>query len=125
VERWKDAECLFRAGRYAGAIYLCGYSLECWLKFHICEARGTSQMEVSEAKQLGHELPVLLGKTGLAKKLREARELRDLLLAFQKISNRWSTELRYSGSASDNVECKRFLQDTEALLSWLRTQLRR
>lgn len=34
--RLRDAESLFRARRYDGATYLCGYALEVMLKARIC-----------------------------------------------------------------------------------------
>ena len=36
--RLKDAEVLLAAGRYDGAIYLCGYAIETALKARICRA---------------------------------------------------------------------------------------
>ncbi len=119
IEGWKDAECLHEAGRFQGAIYLCGYALECWLKFCVCLARGIPHLEEREAKRLGHELPELLDAVGLGKLLSRNR---DLLVAFQTISSRWSTEIRYSGGGSNSRDSERFLRDSRALLLWLKTQ---
>lgn len=119
IERWKDAECLHAAGRFQGAIYLCGYALECLLKFRICLARGVPHLEEREAKRLGHELPELLDAAGLGGLLSRNS---DLLVAFQAISSRWSTEIRYSGGGSNSRDSERFLRDSRALLLWLRTQ---
>jgi len=119
IERLKDATCLHDAERFQGAIYLCGYALECELKYRICAARGVVQMEEGEAKQYGHRLPELLDKTGLLKPLSGCREL---YIAFQNISSRWSTDIRYSGGMSNKSESEKFLKDSRALLLWLRTQ---
>ncbi len=35
--RLKDAEVLFEAQRYDGAVYLCGYAVELGLKYKICK----------------------------------------------------------------------------------------
>ncbi len=118
IERWKDAKCLSEGDRFQGAIYLCGYALECELKFSVCMGRGTSHLEEGVAKKLGHKLPELLDAAGLSSPL--ARK-RDLWVAFQAISRRWSTEIRYFGGGSNKTECERFLRDTYWLLIWLRT----
>lgn len=119
IERLKDAECLHDAGRFQGAIYLCGYVLECELKYCICVARGIARMEEGEAKRLGHMLTELLDAAGMAKPLSENHDLR---VAFQNINGRWSTEIRYSGGVSSRRESERFLRDTRDLLQWLKRQ---
>ncbi len=76
-------------------------------------------MEEKEAKQLGHELPVLLDAAGLGTLISRNQ---DLLVAFQTINSRWSTEIRYSGGGSNSRDSERFLQDSRVLLIWLRTE---
>ena len=117
-ERWKDAQCLYEAGRYQGAIYLCGYAIECQLKASVCTARGVESLEQREAKKLGHELTHVLDAARLSRKLNENK---DLHTAFYEIANRWSTAIRYTGGGSGEWECERFLRDSEALLLWLKT----
>src|SRR5258708_17703206 len=116
-ERWRDAQCLYDAGRFQGAIYLCGYALECQLKANVCAARGVESLEEREAKKLGHELAHVLDAARLSRKLTENEDLRT---AFYGIANRWSTGIRYSGGGSNGRECQRFLRDSEALLLWLK-----
>jgi hypothetical protein len=119
VERWKDAKCLHEAGRFQGAIYLCGYALECELKYWVCRARSIERMEESEVKRLGHQLTELLDRADMAKRLSGNR---DLHLAFEDINERWSTEIRYSSVIGSRRESDRFLKDSWAVLSWLRTE---
>ena len=119
IERLQDAKCLQEAGRFQGAIYLCGYALECQLKANVCTARRAEFLEEREAKKLGHELARVLDAAGLRRKLSENVDLRT---AFYRIANRWSTGIRYSGGGSNERECHRFLRDSEALLSWLKTK---
>ncbi len=107
VERLKDAECLHKAGRFNGAIYLCGYALECRLKFCICEVRRTGYLEEGEAKEIGHDLFRLLDTANLRKRLSGNK---DLLVAFQGIIGTWSPEMRYSGRAHTDKESERFLR---------------
>jgi hypothetical protein len=119
VERLKDAECLHAANRFQGAVYLCGYALECELKYRVCLAWRVDGIEEKEAKQLGHELFRLLDVAGKRDRLSRNR---DLYIAFQAITGRWSTEMRYSGGGSSRKESERFLRDSWALLSWLETE---
>jgi HEPN domain len=119
VERLQDAKCLLDAGRFYGAIYLCGYAIECQLKVNLCAARLVETLDQGEAKKLGHDLTGLLKKAGLGRKLSGNEDLR---IAFFEIANRWSTGMRYSGSRSDKAECERFLRDSEDLLLWRRTE---
>ena len=117
-ERWKDAQCLYDAERYQGAIYLCGYALECRPKFCVCMARGVSSLEEGEARSLGHQLDKSLHAAGLTEKLYKNEDLR---VAFLRITRQWSTGIRYSGSARSDRESVSFLSDTRALLKWLET----
>ena len=119
-ERWKDARCLRDGKRYDGAIYLCGYVLECFLKFVLCQLRGRDRMELAEAKLWNHDLIDLLGACRLAEALKENT---DLQVAFTRISSHWSPEMRYSGRTSDERTSASFLQDTKDLRNWLQAQL--
>jgi len=76
-------------------------------------------MEEGEAKRLGHQLTELLGAAGMANLLASKR---DLLEAFHKIEETWSTEIRYSGAVASKKESDTFLKDCRALLLWLRTE---
>lgn len=118
IERWKDAQSLHDAGRFQVAIYLCGYSLECELKYRVCASRRQGRMVEREAKNLGHDLFRILAAAGLVQTL--SRE-RDLFSAFHDINGMWSTEMRYSGRVGSSGESQRFLRDSRALISWLRT----
>ena len=78
-------------------------------------------MELSEAKQPGHDLEELLDRAGLRKELVQNK---DLWRAFQSISNQWSPELRYSAAKRESKSSEIFLRDTQALRIWLETQLK-
>jgi HEPN domain len=119
VERLQDAKCLLDAGRFYGAIYLCGYAIECQLKANVCAARQVEALDQGEAKKLGHDLTTVLEKAGLGRKLVGNKDLR---IAFFEIVIRWSAGMRYSGARSDERECKRFLKNAEDLLIWLRME---
>jgi len=120
-ERWRDASCLHRAGRFDGAIYMCGYVLECFLKFVLCERRGQACIELEEAKRLSHNLPALLDAAGLRPALTSEP---DLWVAFQRISGRWDPQMRYAGKTEGEKSSEAVLRDTKDLRNWLQTQLR-
>ena len=120
-ERWKDARCLHDNKRFEGAIYLCGYVLECFLKFVLCELKSIRSIGLAEAKQLGHNLIELLDASGLGAALEQNR---DLQVAFVRSNNRWAPEMRYSGRAADERSSAIFLRDTRDLRNWLQTQLK-
>ena len=120
-ERLGDAECLHTAGRFQGAIYLCGYALECELKYCVCVRKRMRRMEVSKAREYGHGLAELLDATGMAHSLYEKDDRR---VAFQNIISTWSTEIRYSGRLISKKESEGFLKDSRFLWQWLEMESR-
>jgi|SRR5579863_451904 len=119
-ERWRDAQCLHAAARFDGAIYLCGYVLECFLKFVICGRRRQRSIELQEVKS--HNLVELLGRSHLAVRLRQ--EQMELFLAFQRVNAEWSVELRYEAKRKSKAASAQFLRDTKDLRNWLQARLR-
>ena len=118
IERLLDAKHLLEAGRFQGAIYLCGYAIECELKAN-CAARQIGGLDLVEAKKIGHDLRKALEKAGRGQKLFENK---DLWITFNEVVTGWSTEMRYLVTIIDEGKCKRFMRDSEDLISWLRTQ---
>lgn len=93
--RLQDAEALFAARRYDGAVYMCGYSVELALKARICHTLkwpGFPEKD-SEFKGLGsfkvHDLDALLRFTG-----REAKVKTTLMPEWSAVAA-WSPEARY------------------------------
>lgn len=95
-ERLNDAETLLNAGRYDGATYLCGYSIEIALKHKICLALNWSGFpstnnEFSKYKSLKtHDLDVLLSFTGI-----EAAVKSTYLSEWSAVGS-WNPEARYN-----------------------------
>src|SRR5271155_437917 len=121
-ERWRDAECLHRAGRFDGAIYLCGYVLECFLKYAICVKTGRPGLYESEAKRYGHNLFALLNASGFKESLYKSSR-KGLFLAFDRLNSVWSTGLRYGTKSNDARSSKSFLNDTGDVRNWLQQRL--
>ncbi len=110
--RLKDAEALFNARRYDGAVYLCGYAVELALKNRICRALNWEKYPVS--KKLNnfktHDLVLLLQLSGIEKKINTT------LLAEWSIVSEWNPELRYQEIGSVTKDEARLMIDSTRIL---------
>jgi HEPN domain-containing protein len=94
-DRLKDAEILYVHRRYAGAVYLCGYSIELALKARICQTlkwKGFPETtaEMSHYRSfIVHDLEVLLHLSGIEAQVHTG------YLTEWSIVLRWRPELRY------------------------------
>jgi hypothetical protein len=103
-ERLTDAESLYHANRFDGAVYLCGYAIELALKHKICQTLNwagfpSTSREFENYKSLKtHNLAVLLSFTGI-----EALVKSTYLTEWSAVSN-WNPEERYniSGQVSQS-----------------------
>ncbi|MFH0980964.1 MAG: hypothetical protein V2A79_05445 [Planctomycetota bacterium] len=79
---------LLRAGHYAGAIYLAGYAVECYLKAAICAALDWDELHGTFKS---HDLEVWLLHSGLERRMGapEAAQVRE---SFGKITGVWILE---------------------------------
>lgn len=118
--RLREAEVLLEAGHFASAIYLAGYSVECYLKMAICKT-------LDWAELLGtfktHDLESLLAHSGFDSKLRKDQPVKD---NFAKIIGVWELGgIRYrrpsdvnKKDASDFME---YVADAKTgVVPWLR-----
>lgn len=93
--RIEDAQALCAAGRYDGAVYICGYAVEVALKARICKTLKwdgfpeTAKEFVGKTSLKIHDLNMLLHYTGVEAKIRR-QHATDWALATS-----WSPELRY------------------------------
>jgi len=147
-ERLEEAKILCESGRYDGAFYLAGYSIELTLKAKICERFGIdnlfdgvkSEKSMSEVKQKlkTHDISQLLIFCGLSKKLQTAIANRNTVLmetygyliagtqrnSTAMVDTEWSEQVRYLPVGSQQEQyVKRFvalLQDNQnGLLQWI------
>lgn len=99
--RLLEAETLFQAKHYAGAVYLGGYAVECFLKVAICvrlewdALRGTFKT---------HDLEGLLLYSGLDRTLRTSRDIVD---SFGKIVQIWAIEASGNNDGRRSVRYQR------------------
>lgn len=70
--RIEDAEVLYKASRFDGSVYLCGYAMELGLKARICRTLQWDQYPTSKeySSFKTHDLDVLLHLTGLEDKIK-------------------------------------------------------
>ena len=114
--RLKEARALLKQGHFAGAIYLAGYAVECYLKAAICH---TLAWEDLRGTFKTHDLEGLLLYSGFQNELNKDSDVRH---SFAKILDIWVMETRQDGkvpkesvrysepSAFSESEARRFLQ---------------
>jgi HEPN domain-containing protein len=94
--RLADARILLNAGRYDGAIYVCGYAVEVGLKARICQTLNWSEFPSTNSEFSAyrsfqtHDLEVLLRLSGMERAIKEQN-----LPAWSAITA-WRPESRYN-----------------------------
>jgi hypothetical protein len=139
--RLAEARILFEAGKYDGAFYLAGYSVELMLKAKICEhlridnlfdKQGCNLAGISELRKVveTHDINLLLLFSGLEKKFRIAKatnvrlqEAYNFFTASTGNKTDWNEQVRYLpiNSKTENYirEFINLLDHEEGLLKWI------
>ncbi len=121
--RLEEARVLHRAGKYAGAVYLAGYAVECELKVAICRTLRWSELRRTF---MTHDLESLLLHSGFDGELRKDVEMSK---TFANISAIWRLEgrdnVRYVTPATfAEGDARRFLAwvagPKKGFVPWLR-----
>jgi HEPN domain-containing protein len=100
--RLEEAETLFNAGLYDGAVYICGYVIEFALKARICKLLDTNEYPSSgklKSAYAVHDFDQLLFLSGLKNKLKLDPTNIDLHANWCIIIP-WSPEMRYKPKGS-------------------------
>lgn len=112
--RVADAASLFDAGRYAAAVYLAGYAVECSLKAMICKTLDLDDLPGTFAV---HDLELLLLHSGLNKRIRENSQVHE---AFKKLDEVWSEVVRYDDPVKYTTqEAGRMMTLVREVVQWL------
>lgn len=126
-DRIEDARALLAAGRWSGAYYVAGYSLECGLKacvLRYVENTGIIFQDRDYAKRCWtHDLQTLFDAADLGQRLESAVQTNTLLGLNWKIAKEWSQLTRYDLSKTelDGIRLIKAIGDsTDGVLSWLR-----
>jgi len=125
--RLEDALVLIAQGRWRGAMYLAGYSVEWLLKVKLMKQFGCYKLrdleEVlssrgmigSRSSLFSHELEVLLRLCGGLERMRSDRETWQ---AFGRV-NRWVPAWRYSADPSSSQVVEDFLKSIQTVCWWI------
>jgi HEPN domain-containing protein len=114
--RLGDAAVLLERKRYAGAIYLAGYSVECLLKWAITRRHGYIYLPANFEI---HDLGALLLEAGLYPLLLDEAALRDV---FWALAENWGPELRYLGKAPEPASASKLYAQILKVYDWLAEQ---
>lgn len=125
--RLGDARALFDAGRWRGAMYMAGYSVECLLKTKLMlkfKCRHLLELD-AELQRLGtlsthatvftHQLEALIRISGTHDRLRQnSVQWRQFTTV-----NRWVPAWRYTADQSSEENAKNFMVAVEGLSNWI------
>ena len=114
--RLEDAAVLLEQKRYAGAIYLAGYAVECLLKWAITRRRECVYL-ASEFET--HNLDTLLLEAGLAANLYQGSVLGD---SFAALADSWGPELRYLAKAPESRTAGKLYTEICRVYDWITEQ---
>jgi len=127
--RREDADALHDAHRWAGAIYLAGYAIECSLKALICSNEGKNSFKDTRMFKRGVQGDTL---HNLARLLQEAPAIQRAITldrtgtyrnAWNTIASLWQKdELRYWDKLGDEDSSKRFLDSVKVMHRFILSQ---
>lgn len=110
--RLLDADALLEAGRFAAAVYVSGYAVECYLKAAICKTLDLDDLPGTFAV---HDLEVLLFYSGLNRRIQGDPPAH---YAFNQLRDVWSERVRYD-------DPKRYSRpEAESVISWVKEVVR-
>jgi HEPN domain-containing protein len=119
--RIKDSRVLFKAGRYDGAYYLCGYAVEIALKARICKTLKWPDFPESSSEFKGlaslksHSFEDLLRFSGKDDLIRSAR-----YGSYWSLVSQWNPENRYKTIGSvTKVQAESMIRSATELLKIL------
>ena len=113
--RIKDAEALAASRRYDGAVYLCGYAVELWLKARICRTLSwaeypSTRREFENYQSFRtHDLDVLLRLSGIESKVKAGFMAEWSIVAQWDPSARYSTAVAHAQDAHDMLMASKTL----------------
>ena len=130
-QRLADAQALFNASRWRGAMYMAGYAVECLLKtrlIHIYDCKNLRELEdlLRQRSMLPenrtvftHQLEDLLRLTPGYNRLIRNREMLPL---FNKV-NQWTPNWRYTSKSTHRREATEFMISIESFMQWINNNL--
>lgn len=131
THRLDDARALFNAGRWRGAMYMAGYSVECLLKTKLMQMYGCRTLRELEdelqrrgvlaehATVFTHHLELLLRLTQRLDSLRQNR----ILWPQFTLVNRWIPAWRYTADAANRQDAADFQEAVEQPMQWIENNM--
>jgi hypothetical protein len=125
--RLEDAEALFAAERWRGAMYLAGYALECLLKAKLMQRFQCRKLEVLEEELhkrkllpksrsvFTHELESLLQLLGVVDRLKQD----PAMFRRYKYANLWAPAWCYNAAPTLPEDAEVFLDAVRELRTWI------
>ena len=116
-QRLEEAEVLYKAGYYNGAVYLAGYAVECMLKTIILNSTRKSDHKTVEAEfrgQRAHQFEWLRKRYYQTNAPQFPKETNDSLV----FVSTWETSLRYKPGVGNRDDSKRFMAEVTKILKW-------
>lgn len=113
----KDAEVLFEAQRYEGAVYLCGYVAELGLKYKICKTLNWDGYPLTRNQFKNylsfktHKLDVLLHLSGAEENIKSK------FLAEWSVVSEWDPEDRYQPIGNIKEEDAKLMLESVTTIS--------
>lgn len=130
--RREDAEVLHLGGRWAGAIYMGGYAIECALKALICFNSGKNNLKETMAFRQGleasslHNLVLLLGTLPSVQRAIQNDQTGTCKKAWNTITSLWQQDkLRYWNKTGNQQDSERFYARNQHLAPFLAGEVRR
>jgi HEPN domain-containing protein len=121
--RLDDVKVLYHAGRYDGAVYLCGYVLEIALKARICKLLDLTEYPLEgKFKQTyaTHDFSVLLKLSGLENQILLSKTKQpDLFISWSLVTG-WYPAMRYEILNKSKKEVGDILVALIDILKWLK-----
>jgi HEPN domain-containing protein len=116
-QRYEDAELLLNSARTTGAVYLAGYTVECFLKALILDSVG-ARLRAELLKQFrgnqAHDLEWLATMYRLHGKATVPSDVKQHLV---RVASR-STDLRYAARMLKTEEAEEFMESVEDISTW-------
>jgi hypothetical protein len=116
-QRFEDSQFLLQEGRTTGAVYLAGYTVECFLKALVLAsvALGLRQKLLEEFRgSRAHNIEWL---GALYRRHVGAAIPRDITRHLSRVAS-WSTDLRYASGLVKNREAEEFMNSVVAVATW-------
>lgn len=118
--RLTDSETLYRAMRYDGSYYLCGYAIELGLKYRICKTLGWTGYPSTSTEFQGytsfktHNLDILLRLSGIE------TTVKSKVFTDWGVVRLWNSEIRYQPIGSIKpIDSKEILKSSKIVLGEL------